>query len=124
MEKSDISEKYNEFKKMFINNIKDLFLSKHEKWDHEIILESGIKSTFGPIYSLSAKELKMLRKYLNENLKKRHIRLLIFSAGYSIFFVFKKKGKLRLCVNYKELNNITVKNRYILFKINELLDRV
>ena len=70
------------------------------------------------------KKLAVLKKLLDENFKKGHIRSLISSAGYSIIFVFKKDGKLRLCVDYRQLNNITVKNRYILFKIDELFDRV
>ena len=120
-EKTDILKKYDKFEDMFINNIMDLLLSKHEKWDYEIILKSEIKFTCELIYLLLIKKLKF---YLNENLKKGYIRLLIFSAGYPILFIFKKNGKLRLCVDYRQLNNIIVKNRYILLKIDELLDRI
>ena len=66
----------------------------------------------------------MLKKYLNENLNKEYIIILIFSAGYFILFVPKKNRKNRLYVDYRQLNNITVKNRYILLKIDKLLDRI
>jgi len=123
-EKPDIPAEYDEFKNMFVNHTKDLPLPQHEEWDHEIVLEPGTKPTFGPIYSLSAKELEVLREYLDENLKKGHIRPSTSPAGYPILFVKKKDGKLRLCVDFRQLNNITVKNRYALPRIDELLDRV
>ena len=54
------------------------------------MLEPKTKTTFGLIYLLLIKELKVLKEYLNENLKKEYIKLLTFLAGYPIFFVFKK----------------------------------
>ncbi|KAF3761219.1 hypothetical protein M406DRAFT_266002, partial [Cryphonectria parasitica EP155] len=51
-----------------------------------------------------------LKKYLNENLKKGYIQLLQLLAEYPILFVFKKNSKLRLCIDYKQLNNIMIKN--------------
>ena len=60
--------------------------------------------------------------YLDENLKKEFIRKSQSSAEYSILFVSKKDEKLQLCVNYQRLNNITVKNSYLLSLISELQD--
>ena len=76
------------------------------------------------MYFLSEKELAVLKNYLDKNLKKKYIRSLISSAGYSIFFIKKKDGTHRLYVDYRQLNNIIVKNRYAFFRINELLDRM
>ena len=45
-------------------------------------------------------------------------------AGFPILFVPEKDGKLRLCVDYRRLNDITVKNRYLLPNISELQDRL
>ena len=87
-------------------------------------MESEKKPTFGLIYFLSEKKLAILKDYLNENLKKEYIRSSIFSAGYFIFFIKKKDSTLRLCVDFKQLNNIIIKNYYIFFKINKLLDRM
>ncbi len=99
-------------------------LPKHQSWDHEVELEPGKAPTFGPIYALSEKELGVLREYIDENLKKGFIRESKSPAGYPILFAPKKDGKLRLCVDYRKLNDITIKNRYPLPNISELQDRL
>ena len=66
----------------------------------------------------------MLRRYLQENLKKGFIRLSKSPAASPILFVPKKDGSLRLYVNYRGLNKVTVKNRYPLPLMGEILDRV
>ena len=57
LKKTNIFKKFKKFKNMFINNIKNLPLPKHEEWDHEIVLKPEKKPTFGLIYSLSEKKL-------------------------------------------------------------------
>ena len=74
------------------------------------------------IYLLLSEKLEMLKTYLDKNLKKEFIRKFQSSAEYSILFVLKKDEKLQLCVNYQRLNNITVKNSYLLSLILELQD--
>lgn len=75
---------------------------------------------FGPIYNLSETELEALREYLDENLKKGFIRPSESPAGAPILFVKKKDGSLRMCVDYRGINKITIKNRYPLPLIAEL----
>lgn len=89
-----------------------------------IDLEEGKSPPFGPLYSLSELELKALSEWLEENLSKGFIRSSRSSAGAPILFVKKKDGSLRLCVDYRALNNITIKNRYPLPLIPEALDRL
>jgi hypothetical protein len=57
-------------------------------------------------------------------MKKSFIIEFMSSAKILIFFVKKTNDKLRLCVNYKELNEIIIKNRYSLFFINENLNKL
>jgi hypothetical protein len=57
-------------------------------------------------------------------LKNRWIKRSISEAGTPILFVLKKDGSLRLCVDYRGLNAITKKNRYLLPLISETLDRL
>jgi hypothetical protein len=76
------------------------------------------------IYLLSKKELTVLREYINENLKKGYIRPSILLARYPVLFVPKPNGKLRMCVDYRQFNTIIVKNRYILFLIHEMQNRI
>jgi len=99
-------------------------LPKHQPWDHIIPLKPGSEPPFGSIYSLSEIELKALREYLDENLSKGYIRPLTSPASSPILFAKKKDGSLRLCVDYRGLNSITIKNRYALPLISELLDRI
>jgi hypothetical protein len=67
--------------------------------------------------------LKILKKYLIENLKRKYIQHFINPAGTSLLFILKKNGNFRLCVDYRDFNKITVKNRYSFFLVGEILDR-
>ena len=121
---SDIPGKYSKWKPLFQEEENSNALPKHQPWDHEIRLEPGKQPTFGPIYALSEKELKTLREYLDENLARGFIRKSESPIGYLILFAPKKDGSLRLCVNYRKINDITIKNRYLLPNIEELQDRL
>ncbi len=59
-----------------------------------------------------------------KNEKKEFIRKFQLRAKYSILFTLKKNEKLRLCVDYQKLNDITIKNRYSLPNISELQNRL
>ena len=120
----DIPKEYNRWKQLFVEETTANALPKHQTWDHEIELEPGKAPTFGPIYALSEKELTVLRGYIDENLRKGFIRESKSPAGYPILFAPKKDGGLRLCVDYRKLNDITIKNRYPLPNIGELQDRL
>ena len=91
--------------------------------DHAIELD-GRDPPYGPLYNLSQKELAELRRYLEEALQKGWIRHSTSPAGAPILFVPKKDGGLRLCVDYRGLNAVTVKNRHPLPLITETLDRL
>ena len=97
---------------------------KHQLWDHEILFEKSKEPTFGPIYKLSIKEFDVLRNYIDENFRKKIIRKSKTPTRYPILFSPKKNGKLKICVDYRKLNNIIVKNRYLLPNISELQDRL
>jgi hypothetical protein len=66
----------------------------------------------------------VLRAYLNDALTKGLIRHSTSPAGAPILFVLKKDGTLRLCVDYRALNSVTIKDRYALPLVNETLDRI
>jgi hypothetical protein len=76
------------------------------------------------IYKLLKNELKILKNYLNKNLEKRYIQRFINSAGAPILFVFKKNRGLRLYVNCKSFNKITIKNRHSFLLMEETLNRL
>ena len=99
-------------------------LSNHEFDDHSINLKSNKKSLYEFIYSLFEDELTVLRVYLDKHLKNDFIRFFISFVETSILFVKKKNENLRLCVNYRDLNLLIIKNRYSLSLIDESLDRL
>ncbi|KFY06458.1 hypothetical protein V491_08615, partial [Pseudogymnoascus sp. VKM F-3775] len=106
----NIPIEYKEYQRLFREGPKNEALPKHQPWDHEIPLEEGKSPPFGPIYQLSEKELKVLKEYIDDNLSKGFIKPSISPAGSPVLFVPKKDGSLRLCVDYRVLNNITIKD--------------
>lgn len=89
---------------------------------HEI--ETTADPPHGPIYNLSSTELVALSDYIHMALERGWISHSTSPAGAPILFVPKKDGTLRLCVDYRGLNKVTVKNRLALPLISEILDRV
>jgi hypothetical protein len=68
--------------------------------------------------------LEALREYIDKMLQKGFIRRSKSPAGYPVLFIPKKNRKLRPCINYQKLNDITIKNQYPLPNIRELQDRL
>ena len=68
-------------------------------------------------------ELRELKLQLQELLEKIFIRLSVSPWGALVLFVKKKDGTLRLCVDYRQLNKMTMKNKYPLPKIDNLFDQ-
>ncbi len=92
--------------------------------EHAIELVGGKQPPYGPIYSLSPVELETLKTYIETHLKTRFICPSKSPAGAPVLFDKKPDGSLRLCVDYRGLNNLTIKNRYPLPLIGESLDRL
>lgn len=99
-------------------------LPPHRPYDCPIELLPGSEIPFGRIFPLSEKEQEVLKSYIDENLAKGFIRHSTSPAGAGIFFVAKKDKSLRPCIDYRELNKITVKNRYPLPLIPELFQKL
>ncbi len=120
---NEISSQYFAFQDIF-SEIKAHKLFEHDFHDHVIEILSNRDFLFDSIYNLSITELKVLKNYIDEYMKKNFINEFVSSAKIFILFVKKTNDKLRLCVNYKKLNEIIIKNRYSLFLINENLNRL
>ena len=71
-----------------------------------------------PPYRMAQTELKEYKEQLKDLLDKGFIRPSISSWGAPVFFVRKKDGSLIMCIDYRQLNKVTIKNRYIIPKIN------
>ncbi|XP_057518465.1 uncharacterized protein LOC130799384 [Amaranthus tricolor] len=82
----------------------------------------------GPIskapYRMAPAEMEELRKQVEELLEKGYIRPSVSPWGAPVLFVRKKDGSMRLCIDYRELNKVTVKNKYPLPRIDDLFDQL
>jgi hypothetical protein len=119
-----IPEEYHEYKDLFKEEKGIEALPQHGQWDHEIPLEKDKEPPFSPIYQMSESDLGTLREYIDENLAKGFIRPSTSPAGSPVLFVPKKDGKKRLCIDYRKLTAITIKDRYALPLADELRDRL
>ena len=118
-----LQAKYHPYADVF-DKVKVSTLPHHRPYDCPIDLQPGTEAPWGPIYNLSPTELEVLRAYIEENLANGFIRHSKSPAGAPIFFVKKKDGSLRLVVDYRSLNKVTIRNRYALPLISSLLERV
>jgi hypothetical protein len=75
-------------------------------------------------YKMSVEELKELKKQLTELQEARYIRPSSSPWGAPVLFVQKKDGSQRMCVDYRSLNDVTVKNKYPLPRIEDLFDQM
>ncbi|KAA0066898.1 ty3-gypsy retrotransposon protein [Cucumis melo var. makuwa] len=94
----------------------------------EIDFAIELKSSTAPIsrapYKMAPAELKELKVQLQELLDKGFIRPSVSPWGAPVLFVKKKDGSMRLCIDYRELNKVTTKNRYPLPRIDDLFDQL
>jgi transposase InsO family protein len=91
---------------------------------HTIPLKPNSEPPAQKVYRLSYRELDELKKQIEEYLRKGWIRPSTSPYGAPVLFVHKKDNTLRLCVDYRALNDITIKNRYPLPHTEELFDRL
>ncbi|KAL0551449.1 hypothetical protein IC582_010537 [Cucumis melo] len=89
-----------------------------------IELEPGTVPISRAPYRMALAELKELKVQLQELLDKGFIRPSVSPWGAPVLFVKKKDGSMRLCIDYRELNKVTVKNRYPLPRIDDLFDQL
>ncbi|CAJ0950798.1 unnamed protein product [Ranitomeya imitator] len=99
----------------FLSDYRDVFdepksdaLPPHRDCDCAINLIPGSKFPKGRLFNLSVPEHAAMRSYVKESLEKGHIRPSSSPLGAGFFFVAKKDGSLRPCIDYRLLNNITV----------------
>ena len=100
-----------------------MLFEQHDE-GHAIDLIKNKKSSFMFLYNLAQNELAKLRRYIDDVLIKEWIKHFVSSTRISILFVFKKNEEFRLCVDYKNLNVVIVKNRHSLSLIMKTLNRL
>ncbi|CAJ0934066.1 unnamed protein product, partial [Ranitomeya imitator] len=115
----------------FLSDYRDVFdepksnaLPPHRDCDCAIDLIPGSKFPKGRLFNLSVPEHAAMRSYVKESLEKGHIRPSSSPLGAGFFFVAKKDGSLRPCIDYRLLNKITVKFQYPLPLLSDLFARI
>jgi hypothetical protein len=108
---------------------KDIFQEVHglppkRDIDFSINLMPGAALVLKSPYRMSTPELKELQLQLEEILKKGYIHPSVSPWGAPVLFVKKKDRKLRLCIDFRQLNKVTVKNKYPLPRIDDLFDQL
>ncbi|CAI7884268.1 unnamed protein product [Closterium sp. NIES-53] len=99
-------------------------LPPYRTHQHEIIEEPGSKPTFRAPYRLSPTELADMKKQIEYLLDKGLIRPSTSPYGAPVLFTPKPDGRLRMCIDYRALNKQTIKNKYPIPRIDNLLDQL
>jgi hypothetical protein len=110
----------------FPNVLPEELLGMPPDRDIEFVIE--LKPGTTPIYKtpfrMTTPELAKLKKHIKELLEKGFIRPSSSSSGDPMIFVPKKDGTQRLCIDYRALNEVTIKNKYPLPRIDDLFDQL
>ncbi|XP_042059685.1 uncharacterized protein LOC121804234 [Salvia splendens] len=129
-----LSEEHNEEKKIedvdIVREFPDVFpdtlpgLPPDRRLEFTIDLEPGAAPISKAPYRMAPKELGELKLQLQELLDLGFIRPSVSPWGAPVLFVKKKDGTLRMCIDYRELNKVTLKNKYPLPRIDDLFDQL
>jgi len=118
-----IPTQYHEFLLVFTEK-EPITPPPHRTQDHHIPLEKGKTPPYERLRPLNDEKMKALMEYLDTNENPGSIRASTLLARAPIHFVKKKDRGLWLCVDYRQLNEITIKDRTPLPLIREFLDQL
>ena len=111
-----------EFPEVFPDEIPDVPPEREVEFSIDLI--PGTKPVSMALYRMSASELAELEKQLEDLLDKKFVRPSVLPWEAPMLLVKKKDGSMRLCIDYRQLNKVTIKNKYPLPRINDLIDQL
>ena len=120
----EVSAEYSNYSNVFSAEYAAELSENTRMNEHAIKLKERKHPPFGPIYSLRPVELETLKTYIKTNLANGFIRPSKSPARAPILTNRKPNRSLRLCMDYRGLNNLTIKNRYPLSLISKSLNRL
>ena len=119
----DTSKRYSRYAECFSTE-QAARLPTHKSWDHQIPLQDpNAKIPTGAIYKTTWEENEGLQKYLHKIILTEKVRRSHSATAAPILFLGKKYVSLKLCVDYRSLNHLTIPDKYPLLLISELLDK-
>ena len=113
-----------------ISDFLDVFLEElpglppYREIEFSIDIVLGAKSASITQYRMALLELQELKLQFQELLEKGFIRSSVSPWGALVLFIKKKDGRLKLCIDYRQLNKLTIKNKYLLPRIDDLFDQL
>ncbi|GJR90411.1 putative reverse transcriptase domain-containing protein [Tanacetum coccineum] len=107
-----------------VRDFPDVFPEDSRQVEFQIDLIPGVAPVARAPYRLAPSEMKEFSEQLKELFDKGFIRPSSSPWGAPVLFVKKKDGSFRMCIDYRELNKLTVKNRYPLPRIDDLFDQL
>ncbi len=119
----EVRSKYADFADVFLSKLTTKLFKYLDINKDTIELMNNYQPPYNSIYSLSPVELETLKAYIKNNLVNSFIKPFKSPAKALIFFNQKTNRRLRLCVDYPDLRNLTIKNIYLLLLVRELLNR-
>ena len=122
-QEQDVQNLLKEFKDVFPENLPKGLPPKRAQ-DFHIDLKEGSTPQKKGLYRMSSAELSELKSQLSDLIEQGFIKPSSSPWGAPVLFVSKKDGALRLCVDYRALNRLTVKNSYPLPRIDDILDQL
>ena len=118
----ELQEGAQEFKDVFPDEVPGLPPHKEVEFSIDLVLRTGPVS-MAP-YRMAPMELVELKKQIEELMEKRFIRPSTLPWGALVLLVKKKDGSSHLCVDYKQLNKMIIKNKYPLPRIDDLMNQL
>ena len=112
----------NEFVDVFPDNLPGL--SPDRDIEFAIELAPGKAPVSKALYRLAPVDMKELATQLQELLEKGMIRPSVSPWGAPVLFVKKKDGSMKLCIDYRELNKLAIKNKYPFTRIDDMFDQL
>jgi hypothetical protein len=110
----------------FLDVFPEVLLGMPPDRDIEFVIElkPGTVPIYKTLYWMATLDLAELKEHVMELLEKGFIHPSSSPWGAPVIFVLKKDGTQRLCVDYRALNEVTVKNKYMLSRIDDLFDQL
>jgi len=121
--KKMVPKKFLKWRKVF-GKVELKRMPKRKIWDHAIDLKETFKPQKERIYPLSKNKREEVQNFVKDQLRKGYIRPSKSSQMSLVFFVGKKDGSKRMVIDYRNLNDQTIKNNYPLPLITELIDNI
>ena len=109
-----------EFLDIFLENLSGLPPDRELEFEIKLLPSSSLVSI--PSYRMTPTKLKELKTQLQDLADKGFIRLNVSPWGALVLFVKKKDRTMQLYIDYRQLNKITIKNKYTLPRIDDLFD--